>query len=68
MSSASPTFLGRGSPEYGNRPKLSLTVTVHPLPLIKKLLDAGADPNALVDNTPRARMREGSPESFSLRP
>ena len=36
-------------------------VTKDPLPLIQKLLDAGANPNALVDNTPRARMREGSP-------
>jgi Ankyrin repeats (3 copies) len=36
-------------------------VTVDPLPLIKKLLDAGADPNAVINNTPRARMREGSP-------
>jgi ankyrin repeat protein len=36
-------------------------VTADPMPLIRQLLDAGADPNALVDNTPRARMREGSP-------
>jgi len=36
-------------------------VTADPMPLIRELLDAGADPNALVDNTPRARMREGSP-------
>jgi len=36
-------------------------VTVDPMPLIRQLLDAGADPNALVNNTPRARMREGSP-------
>ena len=42
-------------------PNFPWMVTVDPLPLIKKLLDAGADPNALVDNTPRARMREGSP-------
>lgn len=32
-----------------------------PLPLIKKLLDTGANPNALVNNTPRARNRGGSP-------
>ena len=31
------------------------------LPLIKKLLDAGANPNDLINSTPRARMREGSP-------
>jgi ankyrin repeat protein len=36
-------------------------VTADPLPLIKKLLDGGANPNALVNNTPRARMRAGSP-------
>ena len=36
-------------------------VTKDPLPLIRKLLDAGANPNAPVNNTPRARMREGSP-------
>jgi len=35
--------------------------TRDPLPLIKKLLDAGADPNSLINSTPRARMREGSP-------
>src|SRR5262245_52188570 len=37
------------------------TVTTDPLPLIKKLLDAGADPNALVNNTPRGRNRNASP-------
>jgi hypothetical protein len=36
-------------------------VTVDPIPLIKKLLDAGANPNAIVNNTPRARNRGGSP-------
>jgi ankyrin repeat protein len=35
--------------------------TRDPLPLIKKLLDAGANPNAIINSTPRARMREGSP-------
>src|SRR5438067_2414511 len=35
--------------------------TTDPMPLIQRLLDAGANPNALVDNTPRGRMREGSP-------
>jgi len=42
-------------------PNFPWMVTVDPMPLIRKLLDAGADPNALVNNTPRARMREGSP-------
>jgi ankyrin len=42
-------------------PNFPWMVTADPLPLIKKLLDAGADPNALIQNTPRARMREGSP-------
>ena len=42
-------------------PNFPWMVTADPLPLIKKLLDAGADPNAQVQNTPRARMREGSP-------
>jgi hypothetical protein len=42
-------------------PNFPWMVTKDPLPLIKKLLDAGADPNALVNNTPRARMRAGSP-------
>ena len=36
-------------------------ITRDPLPLIKKLLDAGADPNVVINSTPRARMREGSP-------
>ena len=35
--------------------------TEDPLPLIKKLLDKGADPNAIVNNTPRARNRGASP-------
>ena len=42
-------------------PNFPWMVTTDPLPLIKKLLDAGANPNALVNNTPRARMRAGSP-------
>jgi len=37
------------------------TVTVDPLPLIKKLLDAGSNPNAVVNNTPRGRNRNASP-------
>jgi len=42
-------------------PNFPWMVTADPLPLIRKLLDAGANPNALVNNTPRARMRAGSP-------
>jgi len=42
-------------------PNFPWMITVDPLPVIKKLLDAGANPNALVNNTPRARMRDGSP-------
>ena len=42
-------------------PNFPWMVTADPLPLIRKLLDAGADPNAVVNNTPRARMRAGSP-------
>jgi ankyrin repeat protein len=42
-------------------PNFPWMVTTDPLPLIQKLLDAGADPNAIVNNTPRARMRAGSP-------
>jgi ankyrin repeat protein len=42
-------------------PNFPWMVTADPMPLIRKMLNAGADPNALVNNTPRARMREGSP-------
>lgn len=42
-------------------PNFPWMVTRDPLPLIRKLLDAGADPNVVINSTPRARMREGSP-------
>jgi ankyrin repeat protein len=42
-------------------PNFPWMVTRDPFPLIRKLLDAGADPNAAINSTPRARMREGSP-------
>jgi uncharacterized protein len=42
-------------------PNFPWMVTLDPMPLIRKLLDAGANPGALVNNTPRGRMREGSP-------
>jgi uncharacterized protein len=35
--------------------------TEDPLPLIRQLLEAGAEPNAVVNNTPRSRNRGGSP-------
>ena len=42
-------------------PNFPWMVTTDPLPLIQKLLNAGANPNALINSTPRARMRDGSP-------
>ena len=42
-------------------PNFPWMVTDDPMPLVRKLLDAGADPNLLVNDTPRARMRGGSP-------
>jgi ankyrin len=42
-------------------PNFPWMVTADPFPLIQKLLDAGANPNAIINATPRARMREGSP-------
>jgi uncharacterized protein len=42
-------------------PNFPWMVTTDPMPLIRQLLDAGANPNAIVNNTPRGRMREGSP-------
>jgi ankyrin repeat protein len=42
-------------------PNFPWIVTTDPLPVIKKLLDAGADTNAVINSTPRAHMREGSP-------
>lgn len=42
-------------------PNFPWIVTADPLPLIRKLLEAGADVNFPVNNTPRARMRDGSP-------
>ena len=42
-------------------PNFPWVVTEDPLPLVRKLLDAGANPNQLVNDTPQARMRGGSP-------
>ena len=42
-------------------PNFPWTVTDDPLPLIQQLLDAGADPNHIINDTPKALMREGAP-------
>jgi len=42
-------------------PNFPWTVTDDPLPLVRKLLEAGADPNHLINATPKALMREGEP-------
>ena len=56
-----PLFYAVDRRNMETAPNFPWMVTQDPLPLIRKLLDAGANPNALVNNTPRARMREGSP-------
>ena len=42
-------------------PNFPWTITDDPLPLVKKLLDAHANPNVVINDTPQARMRGGSP-------
>jgi ankyrin repeat protein len=42
-------------------PNFPWVITEDPLPLVEKLLAAGADPNQMVNDTPQARMRGGSP-------
>jgi len=56
-----PLFYAVDRRNMETAPNFPWIVTLDPLPLIRKMLDAGANPNALVNNTPRARMREGSP-------
>jgi uncharacterized protein len=56
-----PLFWAADRRNMETAPNFPWMVTTDPLALIKKLLDAGANPNALVNNTPRARMRAGSP-------
>jgi ankyrin repeat protein len=56
-----PLFWAADRRNMETAPNFPWMVTVDPLPLIRRLLDAGANPNAMVNNTPRARMREGSP-------
>lgn len=57
----SPLFWAVDRRNMETAPNFPWVVTDDPLPLIRKLLDHGADPNWLVDDTPRARMRGGSP-------
>lgn len=57
----SPLFWAVDRRNMETAPNFPWVVTDDPLPLVKKLLDAGADPNHLVNDTPRARMRGGSP-------
>ena len=42
-------------------PNFPWTVTDDSLPLVRQLLEAGADPNHLINATPKAMMREGEP-------
>jgi ankyrin repeat protein len=56
-----PLFWAADRRNMETAPDFPWMVTADPMPLIKKLLDAGADPNVVINNTPRARMREGSP-------
>jgi len=56
-----PLFWAMDRRNMETAPNFPWMITIDPLPVIEKLLDAGADPNALVNNTPRARMRDGSP-------
>ena len=56
-----PLFWAVNRRNMETAPNFPWMVTADPLPLIRQLLDAGANPNALINNTPRARMRAGSP-------
>jgi ankyrin repeat protein len=61
MQRFTPLFWAVDRRNMETAPNFPWMVTEDPLPLIRKLLAAGANPNALVNNTPRARMRAGSP-------
>jgi ankyrin repeat protein len=56
-----PLFWAADRRNMETAPNFPWVITDDPLPLIKKMLDKGADPNYLINNTPRARMRGGSP-------
>lgn len=57
----SPLFWAVDRRNMETAPNFPWIVTEDPLQLIKKLLVKGANPNHVVNNTPRARMRGGSP-------
>ena len=57
----SPLFWAVDRRNMETAPNFPWIVTDDPLPLVKQLLDAGADPNQIANDTPRARMRGGSP-------
>ena len=61
MQRFTPLFWAVDRRNMETAPNFPWMVTEDPLPLIRKLLDAGANANILVNNTPRARMRAGSP-------
>jgi ankyrin repeat protein len=46
---------------FETAPNFRWNITQDPLFVVEKLLQAGANPNTVINNTPRARMREGSP-------
>jgi ankyrin repeat protein len=50
-----PLFWAVDRRNMETNPSVPWVVTLDPLPLIKKLLAAGADPNAFVDNIPTSR-------------
>lgn len=50
-----PLFWAVDRRNMETNPSVPWVVTLDPLPLIRKLLDAGADPNAFVDNIPTSR-------------
>jgi ankyrin repeat protein len=57
----SPLFWAVERRNMETAPNFPWVVTDDPLPLIRKMLDKGADPDWVINNTPRARMRGGSP-------
>lgn len=57
----SPLFWAVERRNMETAPNFPWIVTEDPLPLVQKLLAKGADPNHIINDTPRARMRGGSP-------